>query len=412
MLLLAISGGPDSTLLCHILHDLVGDNLQLAHINYEQRGEESEHEMKFVQDLAFAKKLRLHTHRWTEWATEERAGNFQDRARVLRYRWLNSIIDAAPINAVIVTGHNCDDQSETFLMNLARGAGVQGLSGMSVRSGNLFRPLLSVDKADILGILEENSIPSCLDSSNNKDHYLRNRVRHRIMPPLMDEFPKITQQIYHSTQILQLYHQAMNEHIQSVDYPCTVFSHTDRLSLVYDLLHKGLSRDSAFDVLRQLDSETTESKTYPCGEGSILVSRKTVYWHSPTNKDSSQKIILEEGTFNTLNGSIHVVVRESVKALESNQICIPIRYRGHHFHLRYWKPGDRMAPFGMKGKKKKIQDILTDLKLEPIQKKEAIVMEEENTGEILWLLGLRACELTRVRDSESAFVATWNPVEP
>jgi tRNA(Ile)-lysidine synthase len=191
-LLVAVSGGPDSVALLHLLlvvRDSLGVGLEAAHLDHSLRGEEGTLDAQFVSELAASEGLTLHRRRVDVPALhEDEGGSIEALARRERYAFLNEARAVAGARW-IVTGHIADDQVETFLMNLLRGAGPRGLGGMlSVGPGPMCRPLLSSWRSEILEFLEANDIDYRLDSTNEDLSLTRNRIRHRLVPLLERDF--------------------------------------------------------------------------------------------------------------------------------------------------------------------------------------------------------------------------------
>lgn len=206
-LLVAVSGGPDSVSLLHLLllvRDDRGVSLEVAHLDHGTRGEEGEEDARFVADLAEGEGLTLHRRKVDVPALlEERGGSLEALARQERYAFLEEARAVAGARW-IVTGHTANDQVETFLMNLIRGAGPRGLGGMlPVGPGPRCRPLLRAWRSEILGFLEENELPYHLDSTNSNLSLTRNRIRHLLVPTLEHEFgPKVLRTLARESQIM------------------------------------------------------------------------------------------------------------------------------------------------------------------------------------------------------------------
>lgn len=190
--LLAVSGGPDSIALLHLMlevRDTLGVNLEVAHLDHGLRGDEGRRDARFVADLCAGQGLTLHNRRVDlPGILEDEGGSVEAVARRERYAFLNEARAVAGARW-IATGHTADDQAETFLMNLMRGSGPRGLGGMlATGPGPVCRPLLGCWREDVMEYLEANEIPFCEDSSNQDLSLTRNRVRHSLVPLLEEEF--------------------------------------------------------------------------------------------------------------------------------------------------------------------------------------------------------------------------------
>lgn len=206
-LLVAVSGGPDSVALLHLLlevRDELGVRLEVAHLDHGLRGEESAQDAEFVRELAADCGLTVHCRRIDLPARHrEEGGSLEALSRRQRYAFLDEARAVAGAHW-IVTGHSANDQVETFLMNLLRGAGPRGLGGMlPVGPGPLCRPLLGAWRDEILTFLEENELPYRHDSSNQDLTLTRNRIRHRLVPLLEDEFdPSVLRTLARESQFM------------------------------------------------------------------------------------------------------------------------------------------------------------------------------------------------------------------
>lgn len=189
--LIAFSGGPDSTALVHILNRLKGRygiSLHLAYLNHNLRGTESVSEQDFVERTATALDLPLIERRLTANEVDEvLQGSVEARARSVRLAFLKDAANALGADK-IATGHTFDDQVETLLMRLFTGAGPEGFAGMSVSSEGIVRPLIDTHKAQLMNYLSNRGIGYVLDSSNQSEKFLRNKVRHTLIPTILDIF--------------------------------------------------------------------------------------------------------------------------------------------------------------------------------------------------------------------------------
>ncbi|MDD5937888.1 MAG: tRNA lysidine(34) synthetase TilS [Clostridiales bacterium] len=188
--LCAVSGGADSMCLLHLLSRREGITLHAAHFDHALRGAESDADAQFVRDWCAEHGIPFHLGRGDVAAEAAAAGQgIEETARELRYAFLQET--AREIGAdVIATAHNADDNAETLLFHLARGTGLQGLSGIPPRRGNVVRPLLTTSRAEILAYLEEYGVPHREDSSNSDQRYSRNRLRAQVMPVLRELNPQ------------------------------------------------------------------------------------------------------------------------------------------------------------------------------------------------------------------------------
>ena len=182
-ILVALSGGADSVALLRLLLSL-GYTCEAAHCNFHLRGAESDRDEHFVRQLCLEHRVTLHTvHFNTEQEAKERHISIEMAARELRYAWFEKTREACSA-AVIAVAHHQDDSVETLLLNLIRGTGINGLRGIRPRNGHIVRPLLCLDRKEIVGYLESIGQAYVTDSTNLTDDYTRNRIRHHIIPAM------------------------------------------------------------------------------------------------------------------------------------------------------------------------------------------------------------------------------------
>ena len=194
----AVSGGADSMALLwamYLLRDKLGIALECAHFNHQLRGDESQRDAEFVRQ--FCEDYHIPFHYGTEKVTLGEKG-LEASARDARYRFLKSF------PCKIATAHTADDNAETLLMHLLRGTGLKGLGGIAPVNGNVIRPMLTVTREEVLVFLEEYAVSYVEDSSNGEDVFLRNRLRHYVMPLLKDENPKFSQNLSRTALRLRL----------------------------------------------------------------------------------------------------------------------------------------------------------------------------------------------------------------
>lgn len=209
----AVSGGADSMALLwgmYLLQKRLGIRLEAAHFNHGLRGQESQRDEDFVRGFCADYQIPL-----TVGQGQVKAGKkgLEAAAREARYAFLRSL------DGKIATAHTADDNAETLLMHLIRGTGLRGLGGIAPVNGPLIRPMLGVTRQQVLAFLKEYSIPWVEDSSNAGDEFLRNRLRHGVMPLLAAENPKIAENLSNTAQRLRLDEEALEQMAQTAELP-------------------------------------------------------------------------------------------------------------------------------------------------------------------------------------------------
>ena len=217
--LACVSGGADSVALLHLLHrwrERWGIALEVAHFDHCLRGEESRRDAAFVEAMARGLGLPFHLDRWEEAGRGSGRGSLQARAREARYRFFRRVARARGLE-LTATAHTADDQAEELLIRLIRGAGLQGLKGIPVRGpGGVIRPLLFARRGEIVAYLRAHRLEWREDPSNRSPAYLRNRVRHRLIPLLQEEFnPSVVEALCRTAETLAEAHGALREEAEA-----------------------------------------------------------------------------------------------------------------------------------------------------------------------------------------------------
>ena len=197
--LLAVSGGADSMVLSS-LFKMSNLKFEIAHINYHFRGEDSNLDQKIVENFCTTNQIKFHLKDITE-EEKSKMTSLQNWARKIRYDYFFRILEEENLD-YIVTAHHLNDELETFFINLSRGSGIKGLSGIPTNENSILRPLLKFTKAEIYAFAEENKIDFREDKSNEKNDYLRNKIRNQLTPKILGIFPQFLEQFGESLSYL------------------------------------------------------------------------------------------------------------------------------------------------------------------------------------------------------------------
>ena len=215
--LLAVSGGADSMVLSHLFRFFnssqngKGLEFQVAHVNYHFRGEDSNLDQKIVEDFCKKNDIKFHLKDVSE-QEKTQMKSLQNWARELRYDFFFKILEQENLD-YIVTAHHLNDELETFFINLSRGSGIKGLSGIPKNENRILRPLLKFTKNEIYAFAKENSIDFREDKSNEKDDYLRNKIRNQLTPKIVEIFPNFLEQFGESLSYLSSVNEFYQEEI-------------------------------------------------------------------------------------------------------------------------------------------------------------------------------------------------------
>ena len=209
--LLAVSGGADSAVLSHLFR-VSGFEFQIAHVNYHFRGEDSNLDQKVVEDFCKKNIIKFHLKDVSE-KEKSQMKSLQNWAREVRYDFFFNLLEKKNLD-FIITAHHLNDELETFIINLSRGSGIKGLSGIPKNENRILRPFLTFSKSEIYAFAEENNIDFREDKSNQKDDYLRNKIRNKIVPKITEIFPNFLEQFGESIVYLATVNQFFQEEIQ------------------------------------------------------------------------------------------------------------------------------------------------------------------------------------------------------
>lgn len=411
--LVALSGGADSVALLKILLSL-GYRCHAVHCNFHLRGEESDRDERFVTALCHTLGVECEVvHFDTLGYAAEQKVSVEMAARELRYREFERLRQAHDLDAIAVAHHQ-DDAVETLLLNLIRGAGINGLMGMKVRNGHVVRPLLCLTRDEIINYLSHIGQSYVTDSTNLTDMYARNKVRLQLLP-LMEQInpaakSNIMQAALHLGEAATLYNRVMTETNERIATRCDegidiaiaplLDTEVPRAHLHEILRPYGFNSAQVADIYHSLSSEAgrlfhTKDYTLLRDRTQLQVRRKP---HTEPHEEALYTLP-HEGTLELPDGTLLTVSlmapdaswqlprRSDVLCLDASRITGPLT-------LRHPRQGDRFCPFGMKGTKL-LSDLYTDLKLPHTEKAKQWVLCHGD--DIVWAVGLRSSERYRLK---------------
>ena len=405
--IVGLSGGADSVALLHILTRL-GYPCVAAHCNFHLRNDESDADADFAQQTAEALGLLF---RRIDFDTADYARqngvSTEMAARTLRYEWFETLRRELGAEAIAVAHHR-DDNVETVLLNLIRGTGLSGLCGMRPRNGHIVRPLLSVDRHQIVRWLADRHLPFRTDSSNASDVYRRNFVRLRLLPLMEQLNPSVRDAILrmagHLTDVEAIYRNAIDSHrahLIDADGRISI----DALlrtpaphAMLFELLTPyDFTPSQCADIARALSGESGRSFVAPGGRWHLLKDRLHLILY-PADEVSADTFTLTLG--NELTAPIRLSLEERivdeaftisssphVATFDADRIALPLT-------LRRWRAGDSFVPFGMTGRKK-LSDYFSDHKFSLLRKAAAWILCDAS-GRILWIVGHRTDNRFRI----------------
>jgi tRNA(Ile)-lysidine synthase len=405
-LFLAVSSGLDSMVLLHLFQQLEYE-IAVLHCNFQLRGLESFGDQDFIRDYCEENNISLFT---TQFDTEAFAKDYklstQIAARELRYSWFYELLETHKYD-YILTAHHADDNLETFIINLSRGTGLEGLIGIPEQNDKIIRPLLPFSREEILKYAQENNIEWREDSSNASNKYLRNKIRHDLVPVLKEINPNFLK----AFQKTQSYLQESNEMVE------------DASIMIYQQVAKEAGEEIHFDLNQLLKLPNYRSYLYQwlnefgflawndiydlvdgqsgkqvfSAEFRLLKNRDTLVL-SPISETSEN----EEFEINENDTEVNFPLKLSLCnvshiTIDSNKsIFVDAEKIQFPLILRKWKEGDSFLPFGMKGKSKKVSKLFKDEKLSLIEKENTWLLCSND--QIVWVVGIRQDERFKIEN--------------
>ena len=400
-ILLAVSGGVDSVVMCELFY-LAGYKFGIAHCNFKLRGEESDEDEKFVRDLAdkYKAKFYLKTFETKKYAVSNGI-SIQMAARELRYKWFEELLKSENYK-YIATAHHSDDQIETFFINILRGTGIAGLHGILPKQNNIIHPLLFSNRKRIEDFRKKNNLKFREDSSNISEKYLRNKIRHRIIPLLKDinpEFEQIinknierfreTEKIY-ASQIEKERNKIVEIQEDKIVFPIKKLKILDSLSTyLYEFLSPyNFSFHVVEDIVAALDD--IPGKQFFSPTHRLIKDREELIITPKKHENHSveQYTVNEKSIDKPVNLKIDKVfsVRDFKIPQSNNIACLDYEKLKFPLILRKWKEGDYFYPLGLNSRKK-LSDFFIDRKFSLLDKENAWLLCSGD--KIVWIVGFR-----------------------
>ncbi|TVQ18298.1 MAG: tRNA lysidine(34) synthetase TilS [Bacteroidetes bacterium] len=409
-ILLAVSGGMDSVVMAHLFHQ-AGFLFSLAHCNFQLRGEESDKDERFVEELARNFHVQCFTKSFDTLVYSDQQGiSTQMAARELRYGWFEELRKTNGFS-YISTGHHKDDHSETILINMVRGSGLTGLQGIRQKWGHVIRPLWDFTRKEIGQYCNEHDINFREDATNEQTKYVRNKIRHQVIPHLKEINPSFNDSMVKLSSIAEqtgeLLHYLLEKEfelfVEKNDQKLRIeINRLQRLPCVslvlYHLLNpygfQGAVVDEIIGSLAGQPGKKFFSASHLC-----LRDREYLMVSPLEPKADFQQIPIDElaGEVSFAEGKLQLVLHEAfrmnqikkehnVAFLDADKLQFPLT-------LRAFKEGDYFYPFGMSGKKK-LSDYFVDEKVALTDKQNKWLL---CSGEdIVWVIGMRTDERYRI----------------
>ena len=420
-LLIAISGGADSTVLC-ALCAAAGFSFSLAHCNFQLRGEESDRDEMFVKKLSekYNVKLFLKTFDTVSQAKLDKT-SIEETARNLRYDWFKQLLHDSKATdnpfSFLLTAHHADDNVETVMMNFFRGTGIRGLRGILPKQQQIIRPLLFAKRKDIEEYALANAVEYITDSSNASNDYTRNLFRNDILPLIEKVYPEALNNVLRNIErfaaveylydesIVQIKQNLIEKKGDEIHIPVLKLLKTKPLqTVIYEIIKDaGFTAMQVTEVEKLLHSDS--GKYIKSASHIILLNRKWLIISPITPSQETKNIIVEENVGNILfeEGTLEISPSTVPEKFAGDAVTVYID--GVNFKypllLRKWKTGDYFYPLGMT-KKKKLSRFFIDLKLSLLQKEKCWVLESDK--KIVWVIGYRIDERFKITSSSKQIV--------
>ncbi len=423
-ILVALSGGPDSVFLLYFLNKFRRKfqvSLGAFHLNHKLRGKEAEEDLLFCREFCssigidfFSANKNVKMFAWKNKISTEEAG------RKIRYEQLNKIAGQNNFNK-IATAHIADDNTETVLLNLIKGTGLKGISGIPVRRGKIIRPVLVLTKVEIINYLSEKKIEYRIDASNESQVYERNFLRHEVIPLLKKRLnPSLDKTLFNSSQIFKNQFAAIEKIITSASSGIFLFRNNELNVSAGEL--KKIDKEFWGDLFKtaiegnfKVEFKSNDfTKIYSLvfnetGKSQNISNNLVVFRERESlvikkkKNDISQEFIIHPGEkvkfdknkiqilWNKMN-NVELSANRNIEYISADKI-------DEEFVIRKWKHGDKFFPLGMKGSKN-ISDFLNEQKIEYNKKAGQYVLT--NNGRIVWVIGLRIDNNFKIKESGSS----------
>lgn len=403
-LLLAVSGGVDSMVMMSLMA-AAGYRFGVAHCNFQLRGDESDEDEMLVERETTRYGAEYFCRRFDTEAEMERTGESMEMAaRRLRYDWFRKLCDEHGYSAIVIA-HHANDSIETFFINMLRGTGLRGLTGITNRYGRVVRPMMFTTRKDIYDYAIAHKIPFREDSSNRSTKYLRNKVRLGVVPMLRDINPQFTAVMRRNIARLGQAQSFIDASLDIIRHDVVSREgdlstlHVERIAptlprnyVIYEIMSSeyGFKGDVVDALCGALDASATGRRFYS-REYVAVVNRGEIVI-APIMEDDDCEVVIERGAIRSYAGGSVLYYNyldidfidsldqgENVALIDADKLRFPLR-------IRRWKEGDWFVPLGMSGRKK-LSDYLINKKVSMAEKNRQFVLLSGD--DIVWVIGRR-----------------------
>ncbi|MBR6746143.1 MAG: tRNA lysidine(34) synthetase TilS [Muribaculaceae bacterium] len=411
----AISGGADSVALLTAL-SRTGYNITALHCDFSLRGEESDNDRHYCETLTDKFGIALHQIKFDTRNSQMQGESIEMTCRRLRYEWFEQQASLLSLH-YIALGHHCEDSIETMLLNLTRGSGPKGLSGIAQRRGIYIRPMLQLSRCDIESYLNSLNISWRTDSTNLANDYRRNALRNLLIPQLYEIIPtaqagmlRTAEAMSHSTRMLSTYLSwAAKKYFVGNKINLDMMRHEDidLEGTLYLLIPQCFGCEMEMDVVRQIlaEPDNRASRLFPTSDGRQLELYAGQLELFTAENHSETIVTLLDDIIHPIEISISETNYECFRKSPKNQNTIwldgKILDEPHTFKLRHRRNGDRMRPFGAPGQRL-ISDILSEQKISQSERNRLFILTMDNNP--IWIIGVRAADIFRVTEKSERII--------
>lgn len=386
-----LSGGPDSVALLHILRSL-GYDCQALHCNFHLRGEESNRDQDFCESLCRQLQIEIIIEQFdTREYMKSHHLSLEMAARELRYQWWKKMMDEqGTAESRIALGHHQDDSIETMLMNLMRGTGIKGLTGIVPynQSTKVIRPLLCMTREEILEYLDENKLSYVVDSSNLECDTMRNQIRNKLLPEMMQIAPQTKHAMVSAMSHLAAAHNYAKQYLkQFFDFT----EERDRFGIKWHEIDIETIQQSFVGSMDDFEYEWGLHFCDPLTHKVVRNKYKLFTYPKDESIFETNKPLIDEEIYNLKKEDSALIKEGRCECFDADTIKFPLV-------LRRWQTGDRMMPLGMEGRSKLVSDLFQNAHFSAIEKATTWLIVDA-TGSIVWVLGLRISDLHKVTTS-------------
>ena len=410
-ILLAVSGGIDSMVMTHLFHSH-GYNIGIAHCNFSLRARESDKDEEMVRQYASEHNIPFYSTRFETKAYAKKHGlSIQMAARDLRYKWFEEIRKKNGYESIAVA-HNLNDNIETLIINLTRGTGLSGMAGMKPASNRIIRPLLFATRQDIITYRNQHKIVFREDKSNADTKYIRNKIRHLIIPVLKEINPSIEITLNETAERFSGINEIVSDYIsqfresiseqkeQFITFNISLLrTHLHNKAVLFELFKPfGITNAQLKDLIKVIDGKTggqifTDTHRIIKNRKEIIVSDENIANETSYTIKNIQEFcispIISSARYVKITEMFEIPSDPHMACIDSDKVSFPMK-------IRKWKAGDHFYPLGMI-QKKKLSDYFIDNKYSRIDKENIFILESGK--KIVWIIGDRINDRFKITKS-------------